>query len=631
MASARCIPKHPSGTPPIRGAQTAGSARPVSCTGWALCCGLILYLTPGSAQESTRAHLSPHLENRNGTWSLVTPDHRPFFSLGVCVVTPGVSRTSFDPENPSYAAWQQYDSDLDWANATLARLKSWHVTTLGAWSDFNTLRSSRQQDLWVAPVLHLGAAAGAPWWDMWDPAVVARMDAAARQAIAALKDEPHLLGYYSDNEMGWWNATLWKMTLEQAPTSGQRSRLLNLLKESYDHDWTKLTRDFEPEKADSWDSLQAGGMLYVKPGGEGFLVMRRFLGLVAARYYQLAHDLIRRYDRQTLILGDRYQSFYYPEVARAAAPWVDAISSNLNASWDDGGFVRCYLETLHRLTGRPVLVSEFYAAARDNRTGNRNDSAVFPVVATQAERAALARFTLQRLASEPYVIGADWFQFADEPRHGREDGENFNFGLVDIQDRPYTEVTAALSSLDPFASRHRLRHARTDAASAGIPRAPKDPLGDFLPNRALRSWDRERGFVPPASPFPLADLYLCWSPSAVCLGLYALDVTEDAYYRNRAVPKVDRALWEIRVPNHEPLRIRLGAGREPIPSDHEVRLAHLSGVNLTVRNITAVALPASWFNRSSLKAGQALELHSTFWSHGRCYRVDWDGKFTLRR
>src|SRR5205085_12422163 len=101
-------------------------------------------------------------------------------------------------------------------------------------------------------------------------------------------------------------------------------------------------------------------------------VMRRLLEMVAARYYQLAHDIIRKYDSRALILGDRYQSFYYPEVARAARPYVDAISSNLNANWNDGTFVRSYLQTLYALTGKPVLISEFYMAAAQNRSGNKN-------------------------------------------------------------------------------------------------------------------------------------------------------------------------------------------------------------------------------------------------------------------
>jgi len=64
-------------------------------------------------------------------------------------------------------------------------------------------------------------------------------------------------------------------------------------------------------------------------------------------------EIIRKYESRALILGDRYQSFYYPEVARASARHVDAASSNLNASWNDGSFARFHLDTLHALTGRP--------------------------------------------------------------------------------------------------------------------------------------------------------------------------------------------------------------------------------------------------------------------------------------
>jgi len=67
---------------------------------------------------------------------------------------------------------------------------------------------------------------------------------------------------------------------------------------------------------------------------------------------------------------------------------------------------------------------------------------------TQKERAAGFRTTLHALLKIPYVIGADWFQYYDEPTHGRYDGENFNFGLVDIHDRPYEPLTTIASGLD---------------------------------------------------------------------------------------------------------------------------------------------------------------------------------------
>src|SRR4030095_15084509 len=49
-----------------------------------------------------------------------------------------------------------------------------------------------------APVLHMGSTAGAPWWDMWDPKIVDRMDQVAREQILPLRDDPRLIGYYSD-------------------------------------------------------------------------------------------------------------------------------------------------------------------------------------------------------------------------------------------------------------------------------------------------------------------------------------------------------------------------------------------------------------------------------------------------
>jgi hypothetical protein len=41
---------------------------------------------------------------------------------------------------------------------------------------------------------------------MWDPKIINRMDQVARDQILPLRDDPRVLGYYSDNEMGWWNA-----------------------------------------------------------------------------------------------------------------------------------------------------------------------------------------------------------------------------------------------------------------------------------------------------------------------------------------------------------------------------------------------------------------------------------------
>ncbi|MGH7993487.1 MAG: hypothetical protein ACREDQ_08220 [Limisphaerales bacterium] len=578
---------------------------------------------------STNAPFS--IQQRDGISWLTRPDGQQFFSLGVCVVNQGASREQFSSTNPGYAAFQHYEDSNRWAESTLQRLKSWGFTTVGGWSDYPALRECRNADVAFIPVLAVGMTCGAPWLDMWDTNIIARMHQIARDQILPLREDPRLLGYYSDNEMGWWNATLFKMTLEQPTTSGQRQRLVQLLRQTYHNHWSELLKDFEPEGVGSFEELDQHGMLYLRPGSNGIQVYRRFLGLMAERYYSLVRDIIRTYDPRGLILGDRYQSFYYPEVARAAAPFVDVVSLNLNAAWNDGTFPRFYLDTLHALSGKPVIVSEFYLTAQQNRSGDKNDSSTFPVVTTQKERAAGFRNTVQALVRTPYVIGADWFQYYDEPTHGRFDGENYDFGLVDIHDRPYAPLTAAAQALDLATIKSGPHPARPDA-SLGVPPAPRHPLDHFTIRRALADWDRERGFVNPVSQFPVADLYVCWNRKAVYLGLYAQDFVEENYYRNNIVPEVDRARWIISTgETNQPIHVRLGPGGPPVCDAPAVRIVNLSGEYMNTRNIAAMELPAKLFGKTEFKPGDTIEFDSTFFTQARADRVEWNGKFALHK
>jgi hypothetical protein len=566
----------------------------------------------------------------DGAWWLMRPDGARLFSVGVSCVDRGLARGEYDPENPAYAAWRTYPDDRAWCGAALGRMRRWGFDTVGGWGDFDVIRrhSRGGGPPWFTPVLHVGSTVGAPWLDMWDAKLLARMDREAREKIERLRDDPRVVGYYADNELGWWNVMLFKMTVEHPAASGQRRRLVALLREHYRGDWAALGRDFEARGAASFRDLSRGGVVHPRAGGGATPVLRRFLGLVAERYYALVCDAIRRHHPGALVLGDRYQSFYYPEVARAAARHVDVVSTNLNAAWNDGTFPRFYLDTLHRLTGKPILVSEIYMAAAENRSGNRNSRGVYPVVKTQAERAAAARVTLEAVARLPYVVGVEWFQYHDEPRHGRHDGENFNFGLVDIDDRPYEELTSATASFDAAAAHGGGAPARTDA-TAGVPPAPADPFADLVPGLALKHWDRERGFVPAASPLPLADLYVCWSPAAVYLAVYCLDVVEAEYYRDGRVPKGDRMLWQVEVSGGAPVRARLGAARDALVSDPSLRLENMSGLDLNVRNAAVLELPARLFGKTALGAGDAVALASTLDTHCGAYRVQWDVKGVL--
>jgi len=567
-------------------------------------------------------------KDANGWW-LVSPKDEPFFSLGVCMFNQGLDKSDYDPAKPSYAAFRHYDTPNAWADASLLRLKSWGFTTVGGWSDYDTLGRSREHDLWMTCVLNLGARSGAPWFDMWDEKVIRRIDELAEEAIAPLRGDPRLIGYFSDNELGWWNAILWKMTLEQPPSSGQRQRLIAMVRDVYGSDWDRLIKDFEPQKAASWKELDRGGMLWLRPGSNGIRTMRRFLGLVADRYYEVMSKSIHRFDPGALYLGDRYQSFYYPELPAASRRHVDVVSTNLNVSWNDGTFIHCYFDMLHKLSGRPVLVSEFYMAAEENESGNRNKVGGFPIVISQKDRAEALSNTLRALVQLPYVVGADWFQYYDEPTHGRAlDGEDYNFGLVDIHDQPYAEVTAAFKSFN-FSRLKSARAHRGPNATAGVPPAPIAPMDEFRSMTALKNWDRERGFVPPATQDAVGDLYVCWSSNALYLGTLVVDIVEPDYYRDGNIPDVDRATWTIRVNNGESVTARIGAGKDAAISNPAARIKSLSGTYHEVRCITVVELPAGQLGKQRLAPGDQIALESSFSTHGRANSIQWKGTFVL--
>lgn len=179
-----------------------------------------------------------------------------------------------------------------------------------------------------------------------------------------------------------------------------------------------------------------------------------------------------------------------------------------------------------------------------------------------------------------------------------------------------------------FECKRRLPAQRADA-SGGIPPAPANPLQNFTPMKALRQWDRERGFVKPTSEFPIADLYACWNTNTLYLAVYGWDIIEDAFYSGRTVPKNERPLWTVSCAGQPPIHARLGAGREPIVSDPAIVVHNLSGLNLLVRNIAVVELPSSRFGKASLKGGDSLHFSATLLTHGEAYRMDWGGGFTL--
>jgi hypothetical protein len=563
------------------------------------------------------------VEQRQGIWWFVAPDGKPFYSLGVNAVDMGAPRESYDPKHPQYAAFLYYPSPEAWAQTTLRRLRSWNFNTLGGWSDPMAPRNAMPYTV----VLHLGGIARLPWSDLFGEDVKRAFDEVARQKVAPLANDKNLLGYFSDNELGWWDDSLFEYYLKQPRANATRVVLMKLLREHYGSDVLRLRQDFETD-AKSFNELDGHAALTLKPGGQGAAVVDKFMFLVAERYYKLAHDAIRRYDSHHLLLGDRYHGYVPRAVAQAAVPYVDVISTNYSADWADGRISEFYLSSLYQATRKPILVTEFYQSATENRSGNRNSSAWFPVVATQRERARSFRNNVTELASLPFVVGAHWFQYADEPTRGRSDGEDYNFGLVDINDRPYEELTATARALSTKSIHQRARlPARAASNAVSVPSAI---IGS---ERGLLYWNKDRSIIASTSSEPagwnFADAYACWNPNYVYLAVYAADFLEPLLYPGGKIPESERMTWTVTFENSQsPLRVHFGMKDAATLDGDPVWLQEWQS---PTRNTVMLKLPAAMFGKKKLRAGDSLVFAATLSSHSRAERMEWQSVLRLTK
>ena len=69
------------------------------------------------------------------------------------------------------------------------------------------------------------------------------------------------------------------------------------------------------------------------------------------------------------------------------------------------------------------------------------------MVKTEKKRAARYETQVMSWMPQPWFVGAHWFQHADQPKEGRGDGENSIFGLVSIDDEPYTEFVRGVTNV----------------------------------------------------------------------------------------------------------------------------------------------------------------------------------------
>jgi hypothetical protein len=370
-----------------------------------------------------------HTAKLNDRWWLVDPD-------GCLALYRGVAGVSPLETSGAKAVFQaKFGSKTNWAMQTTALLREHGFTGAGAWSDAAALRSvshplvyTRVLDFMGSYGRKRGGTYSQPGHTgypgdcifVFDPAFEAFCDERARP-LAAGKDDPRLLGYFSDNELPFRPGSLTNYLALPEQDSGHQAALAWLRAR---HGGPATARDVTPQ--DQPD----------------------FLEFVVERYFRITSEAIRKYDPNHLFLGSRFygSDLSRPEVFRAAGRPVDVVSVNWYHAWSSDPD---RLAMWERESGKPVLITEWYAKGMDSGMANMGGAGW--VVKTQRDRGRFyENFTLGLLESK-VCIGWDWFKYMDnDPAQAGADPSNreSNKGILSNRYEPYDPLLEAMKELN---------------------------------------------------------------------------------------------------------------------------------------------------------------------------------------
>ena len=216
----------------------------------------------------------------------------------------------------------------------------------------------------------------------------------------------------------------------------------------------------------------------MKPGGAGIHVVREWTGIVAEHYYTLAERAIRAADPDALFFGDRLPIYYDPAAVRAMAPHVDAIADQLQRRQRRRLDRRLFLRRAEKIVGRQAGARfrvvfcgprEPHGKPQQRPSDDGRDPRPSALPAPPQQPRISRR---SRSSSAP--IGSMYY---DHPKGGRPDGEDYDFGLVDINDQSLSAADIGARRGKPARSSDPCIRGRPAAASRDVRAAPRGDLG----------------------------------------------------------------------------------------------------------------------------------------------------------
>lgn len=363
-----------------------------------------------------------YVAKKKGRWTFVTPQGEPFYASGIDTVSP-VGETDQETGLCLYceAIQADYPNTAAWASATVSDLQDWGFNSLGSFSDYTDLGSQMPFEV------SLSMASGDDWFA---PSFVTNADEVAAEDVAPYANDPNVIGYFTDTELNWG----------PPDTPNNETLLQEYLNLPAGSPGLAVAQEYEGN-----------------PDG--------FLYALATRYFSVTTAAIRMYDTHHLILGCKLEGeLVQPQVLEAARPYVDvdSVEDYVYNPGFDAAIVKAWpfylpleqnLANFYKYAKKPLLIGE-YSFTADGPQDPNTVPGIYPPAPNQQVRASnFENFIAPIYEDSPWVVGDDWFQWYDEPAGGRVgDGENNDFGMVNVENQPYPTMVSAMELMHSMTS-----------------------------------------------------------------------------------------------------------------------------------------------------------------------------------
>jgi hypothetical protein len=362
-------------------------------------------------------------------WWLVDPEGHLFIHKGVTSVK------RLDSDGARSSLQKKFGTKEKWASSTSKLLITNGFNGLGPWCDKRVLPRpeaplvytklwnfmsayGKQRGGTYQASGHTGYPEGCPF--IFDPEFPGFCMKHARR-LSDTKDDPWLLGHFTDNELPWRVSMLENYLKLPATDPGHRAAAKWITR--------RHGADFKLRKITAKDR-------------------EAFLAFAADTYFSIVSAAIRKHDPNHLVLGSRFHGrvLKTSSLFEAAGRHLDVVSVNYYHAWSpDIKLMRSW----ERKSKKPILITEWYAKAEDSGLGNTSGAGW--LVKTQADRAAFyENFTLGLLESR-VCVGWHWFRYCDnDPAEKGTDPSNrdANKGIFSNRYQPYPELLDSMKDVN---------------------------------------------------------------------------------------------------------------------------------------------------------------------------------------